>query len=400
MTWLDSHQIEYLRSGALNAAGVLNPAKRLLSPHGLYAYPARFSPHFASRAIESISRPGEIVLDPFMGSGTTLIEALKLGRRSVGLDISPISKFLTDRIFRETEQHELMRAKDVGSQLIEYLRKKGPKRLLVNEALLRRVNLAHSDTLEIGAVIDFWIQEAQIEGSEAGRLLRAFVLSAGQWALDGKKEVPSFDSFLDRLEKVKDTFPYTILSFGQTCRERWGTKTWHQFVETRVGDATQTLPEVLASVPRFDSVVTSPPYPGVHMLYGKWQIRGRRETTAPQWIVGAKDLQSDSSFTMGSRHGPLSGYFEGIKNLFSEAHKRLKPSSMSIHMIGFNNPKAQLATYVDAMQTAGFQELLHKGTGSRDGRIWRRVPGRKFYAESSVRAKNTAREVVMIFERL
>src|SRR5271154_5738974 len=37
---------------------------------------------------------GKIVLDPFMGSGTTLGEALKLGAKAVGCDVNPISTFL------------------------------------------------------------------------------------------------------------------------------------------------------------------------------------------------------------------------------------------------------------------------------------------------------------------
>src|ERR1035437_2139230 len=36
---------------------------------------------------------GKIVLDPFMGSGTTLGEAIKLGAKAIGCDINPISTF-------------------------------------------------------------------------------------------------------------------------------------------------------------------------------------------------------------------------------------------------------------------------------------------------------------------
>src|SRR5260370_20023090 len=36
---------------------------------------------------------GKVVLDPFMGSGTTIGEALKLGCKAVGCDINPISTF-------------------------------------------------------------------------------------------------------------------------------------------------------------------------------------------------------------------------------------------------------------------------------------------------------------------
>ncbi|MHC4069421.1 MAG: DNA methyltransferase, partial [Planctomycetota bacterium] len=44
--------------------------------HNFYRYPARFSPTFASTAIKLFSKHGDIVLDPYMGGGTTIVEAV------------------------------------------------------------------------------------------------------------------------------------------------------------------------------------------------------------------------------------------------------------------------------------------------------------------------------------
>lgn len=54
--------------------------------HNLHAYPARFIPQIPKRAIERWSQPGDVVLDPFCGSGTTLLEGLLARRSSVGID--------------------------------------------------------------------------------------------------------------------------------------------------------------------------------------------------------------------------------------------------------------------------------------------------------------------------
>jgi len=57
--------------------------------HCYHRYPAKFIPHVAARLIREHSEPGEVVLDPFMGSGTTLVEAMMLGRRARGCDLNP-----------------------------------------------------------------------------------------------------------------------------------------------------------------------------------------------------------------------------------------------------------------------------------------------------------------------
>lgn len=51
-------------------------------------HPAPFPTTLAARCIRLSSWPGEVVLDPFMGSGTTVLSARALGRRAVGIDVS------------------------------------------------------------------------------------------------------------------------------------------------------------------------------------------------------------------------------------------------------------------------------------------------------------------------
>jgi DNA modification methylase len=56
-------------------AAVSNRDKVTGAPHDFYRYPARFSPVFAREAIKTFTNPGDFVLDPFCGGGTTLVEA-------------------------------------------------------------------------------------------------------------------------------------------------------------------------------------------------------------------------------------------------------------------------------------------------------------------------------------
>jgi hypothetical protein len=64
--------------------------------HSLHevSYRACFKPQLPRFFIERLTRPGDMVYDPFMGRGTTLIEASLLGRRVGGCDVNPLSRIL------------------------------------------------------------------------------------------------------------------------------------------------------------------------------------------------------------------------------------------------------------------------------------------------------------------
>jgi DNA modification methylase len=63
--------------------------------HNLHPYPTRFAPAVPAKLIETLSAPGDVVLDPFCGSGTTLIEARRLGRSAIGVDLSPLAVLIS-----------------------------------------------------------------------------------------------------------------------------------------------------------------------------------------------------------------------------------------------------------------------------------------------------------------
>jgi adenine-specific DNA-methyltransferase len=51
-------------------------------------HPAQFPEAVIKRIILASSKPGDVILDPFMGSGTTALVASKLGRRVIGFELS------------------------------------------------------------------------------------------------------------------------------------------------------------------------------------------------------------------------------------------------------------------------------------------------------------------------
>lgn len=69
---------------------------RQRAAHSLHeiSYRACFKPQLPRFFIERLTRPGDAVYDPFLGRGTTAIEAALLGRTPIGTDVNPLSEIL------------------------------------------------------------------------------------------------------------------------------------------------------------------------------------------------------------------------------------------------------------------------------------------------------------------
>jgi tRNA G10 N-methylase Trm11 len=66
--------------------------------HGLHRYKAKYFPRFARTLVSSVIESGDSsgpILDPFVGSGTTLVESSLLGVESLGVDIDPLSVLIS-----------------------------------------------------------------------------------------------------------------------------------------------------------------------------------------------------------------------------------------------------------------------------------------------------------------
>ena len=67
---------------------------RRYGPHGLHEYKGRFNPQTPRSLILANFNKGSVVMDPFMGSGTTLIEARDLGYKAFGVELNPFAFLL------------------------------------------------------------------------------------------------------------------------------------------------------------------------------------------------------------------------------------------------------------------------------------------------------------------
>ncbi len=73
--------------------------------HQYFRFPAKFHAPVVNQLLVDYTDPGACVFDPFCGSGTLLVEASVLGRNSIGIDVDPLSVFITS-----VKTHALRRA--------------------------------------------------------------------------------------------------------------------------------------------------------------------------------------------------------------------------------------------------------------------------------------------------
>src|SRR5262249_42715942 len=147
-------------------------------------------------------------------------------------------------------------------------------------------------------------------------------------------------------------------------------------------------------------IVTSPPYPGIHMLYHRWQVDGRKETSAPFWIANRLDGAGSSYYTMGDRKYPeLRSYFDKLLVALKSVAALCTKNTTVVQVAAFADPSWQLPRYLKAAERAGLSEVTLALEDARDGRLWREVPNRRWHADQ-LGSIPACQEVVLFHRRL
>lgn len=89
--------------------------------HGLFRYFGKLPPYIARQLLLDQTRPGDLVLDPMVGSGTTAVEALLLDRRCAAFDVNPLAVLLT-RV--KTRRVDAARARRAVRSLLRRVRRR------------------------------------------------------------------------------------------------------------------------------------------------------------------------------------------------------------------------------------------------------------------------------------
>ena len=79
---------------------------------GIGPYYAMFPPEFADEVVRQHSAPGDLVLDPFAGRGTSLFSASTAGRAAFGVEISPVGYVYAAAKLRPAAEYEVLKSLD------------------------------------------------------------------------------------------------------------------------------------------------------------------------------------------------------------------------------------------------------------------------------------------------
>lgn len=394
---------EYLEIPETNEASLIRAARdsRPVSglTHNFYRYPARFSPTFVRATIETLSEPGDLVVDPFMGGGTSLVESLALGRHVVGADISSLATFVASvktTLFEKEEFRRLDSWTERLPRVVNIRRQSVYFEQFAGAGYYK--HLDHTSRWRLRKAIEQALASAICLRSERlESFARCVVLRTAQWALDSRIRLPSVAEFRSELVNNAQDMITGARALRVAARQHGYKTSVRCLNRSTVGLENEQLFRTMC-VPRL--VLTSPPYPGVHVLYHRWQVDGRKEAPAPFWIANKLDGAGSSYYTMGDRKFPeLRTYFENLRATMSSVAALCDSSTIFVQMVAFAEPSWQLPRYLQVMEEIGLSEVflptLH---GDRDGRLWRSVPNRRWYSDQRGETPGS-KEVVLIHRK-
>lgn len=393
MISISAEAAEQIRIAAIDRSTVKG------ATHQFYRYPARFSPQFARTVIEAFTSKGDLVMDPFVGGGTTVVEAIRIGRACIGSDINELALFISKVKSTVLGRSELGLLKswfpsfkaslklNQSTRFDPEWREKGYFRHIETQETWRYRNI-----IQIAlTMID------DLPSTRLADFVRCAVLRTAQLALDGRKTIMTISEFRAKLEEHF----YQMLTDMESLQDELAELSLCPLPRLLKSNASSLHKSQLFTdneTPKL--ILTSPPYPGVHVLYHRWQVKGRRETAVPYWIADKLDGDGERYYTLGNRYEKeLRSYFLNLEAAFNSIVSIAGPDTIIVQMVAFSEPEWQLQRYLKVMQKVGLKELncrdnFESSVPYIEGRIWRDVPNRKWHAQRQAQSASS-REVIL-----
>ncbi|MCD6237063.1 MAG: hypothetical protein J7K13_03820 [Thermoplasmata archaeon] len=329
--------------------------------HRLHPYLGKFIPQLVETFLKKFFEPGQLILDPFLGSGTTIIEANLLNMPSVGIELSEFS-FLIAKV--KTQKYDI---KLLEREIIDILNKTKAfsKRIQTNQkSLFEEWDFEPTDYFKTWyhprAIKEIYYYKSLISNYTYQDVLKVILSRAAR----SSRQIPHYD--LARPKKpVKER--YWCIKHKRYCdpidnaikfinRYSWDTIRRIKEFDSLRTDAPMTLIQgdarkvELHLWKEIDGVFTSPPYLGLIDYHDQHRY-------AFDLFNFRKHPEAEIGSPNGNRNNKKEKYKEDIGRVFSNITRYLKPGAKIFVVV---NDKHNL--YPEIGKECGFRfvDIFHR----------------------------------------
>lgn len=402
--------------------------------HDYHRYPAKFIPQIVQKLIKDYAPNNtQIVCDPFGGCGTTLVEAKLLGHKSIGFDINPVAKLITQTKTTAIKPKTLINTRN---KFLEYY----DNAPATSRAHHQRINYWFDETT-IQELDKIYFAIKKIKNHNVRRFfLCSFshnLKNCSRWLMKSIKPTIDKDKILPN---PKETFLRHLDSMIRKNEQFYSTLAESGYLNTSAKmyrrDSTKKLPIESEAI---DLIVTSPPYvtsyeyADLHQLsllwfgddprhFKKWHhfsdefidfrrnfigTSSKEEKNGDFNSVIAEKIVSDLAQVERPLAIDVANYFLDMKRVFSEMYRILKTGGKACVIIGNTNLRgveilnAQVAA--EQMQTAGFQKpvFIKREIPNKMITPWRDLESGKFTGKNNPsKTRAYEYEYVVVMEKL
>jgi DNA modification methylase len=333
----------------------------------IHWHPGRFVSQIPASLIGLLTDPGDIVLDPFAGSGTTVVEAQRLGRYGVAVELNPISSLIiraktlpvtaanvqrTVRQLKSEARRHLDRQMLLGVRPAQ--RKLIPAAVQINKWYSTRVA---SDLGKLFALIRSSRGNQRILAEAAfSAILMPVCRETRHWGyicdnvhpLDNHEGsvLTEFCRILDRLQRAYE-------HRDRDRQEQLGDQRPIETVEVICADARQALSLMQPDSVRL--VVTSPPYFGVCDY-----VKAQRLSL--EWL--SADIEPLRQLEIGARskrhrNEARQEYIHDLRDIFAVVRRCLRADGLMAVIVGQSSTRAPVLDELrESLRGAGFVVAL------------------------------------------